>query len=70
MTFKNPSNKDLGFSRSFACKEPQLCRNSSHEKCNTGSSWIEPAVPTLCIFADSELLVLLGVNKGLIACSN
>lgn len=42
----------------------------AHEEWNTGSSRTEPAVPTLCIFAGSELLVLLGVNKGLITCPN
>lgn len=42
----------------------------AHGEYNSGSSCTEHAVPTLCIFAGSELLALLGVNKGLITCPN
>lgn len=42
----------------------------AHGECKAGNSCTEPAVPTLCIFAGSELLVLLSVNKGLRTCPN
>lgn len=40
-------------------------------KVTLGAAGLNPLFrATLCIFADSELLVLLTVNKGLITCPN